>query len=208
MPRLPVVPAEDAGVLTRLAYRYARKRYGAVPEPVAVAAHHPRLLFAGAVHELLVEKGSKALPPAVREIAVYRTALRIGCSWCVDFGAMLQKHEGLDIERLKHIDDYATSPLFSPKERLALAYADAMTATPAAVTDEQVAALEREFGRAGVVELTYHIAVENMRARTNTALGITDQGFTSGEACAVPGPPASRPGAGPRMGATPRSAPA
>jgi alkylhydroperoxidase family enzyme len=113
-------------------------------------------------------------------------AVRLGCSWCIDFGTMLLKHQVLDIERLKNIDDYATSPYFTQRERLALAYADAMTATPVAVTDEQVAQPEREFGRKGVLELTYQIGLENMRARMNSALEITDQGFTSGEACRVP----------------------
>jgi hypothetical protein len=37
-----------------------------------------------------------------------------------------------------------------------------------------------------VVELTYQIGVENMRARMNSALGITEQGFNSGDACRVP----------------------
>ncbi|SFQ01244.1 alkylhydroperoxidase AhpD family core domain-containing protein [Amycolatopsis arida] len=188
MPRIPAVPATAAGPILRLAYRFARRRFGAVPEPFAVAAHHPRLLWAGGVHELLVEKAATTLPLAVRELAVYRTAVRLGCSWCVDFGTMLQRHHGLDIDRLKAIDDYPTSELFTRQERLALAYADAMTATPVTVTGEQVAELEREFGRKGVIELTYLVAVENMRARTNSALDITDQGFTSGEACQVPMP--------------------
>ena len=188
MPRIPALPAQDAGVLTRIAYWFARRRFGAVPEPLAVAAHHPGLLRASAMHELLAERASKVLPVNVREIAVYRTAVRLGCSWCVDFGTMLQKHEGLDIARLEHIAEYATSPLFSDQERLALAYADAMTATPIEVTSEQVAGLERAFGRKGVVELTYQIALENMRARTNSALEITDQGFSSGDACRVPLP--------------------
>ncbi|SFB28474.1 alkylhydroperoxidase AhpD family core domain-containing protein [Amycolatopsis marina] len=188
MSRIPQVPVRKAGMLVRLAYRIARRRYGAVPEPFAVLAHHPRLLRAGAVHELLAEKAATTLPAPVRELAVYRTAVRLGCSWCVDFGTMLQRHEGLDIERLKSIDDYATSPAFSEQERLAVAYADAMTASPVTVTDEQVAELEREFGRAGVLELTYLVALENMRARMNSALDITDQGFTSGDACLVPMP--------------------
>ncbi|WP_236796183.1 carboxymuconolactone decarboxylase family protein [Amycolatopsis sp. GM8] len=188
MSRIPVVSTKDAGLFTRFVYRVARRRYGAVPAPFAVSAQHPGLLVAGTVHELAVEKASHTLPVNVREIAVYRVAVRLGCSWCVDFGTMLQKHEGLDIERLKGIDDYPTSPHFSRQERLALAYADAMTATPVTVTDEQVAELEREFGRKGVVELTYQIALENMRSRVNSALGITDQGFTSGEACRVPLP--------------------
>ncbi|PRX47083.1 AhpD family alkylhydroperoxidase [Prauserella shujinwangii] len=188
MPRITGVPTKAAGPLVRLAYRFARRRYGAVPEPFTVVAHHPRLLRASAAHELLAERACRTLPANVRELAVYRTAVRLGCSWCVDFGTMLQKHEGLDIERLKAIDDYATSPEFSRPERLALAYADAMTETPVAVTDEQVAELVAEFGRAGVVELTYQIGLENMRARINSALDITDQGFTSGDACRVPVP--------------------
>ncbi|MFF4595851.1 carboxymuconolactone decarboxylase family protein [Amycolatopsis sp. CA-161197] len=188
MPRIPAKRTTEAGPLLKLFYRFAGKRFGAVPEPMAVVAHHPGLLRATVVHELMAEKASKRLPANVRELAVYRVATRIGCSWCVDFGTMLQRHDGLDIERLRHIDDYATSPAFSRAERLAVAYADAISGAQVSVTDEQVAELEAEFGRAGVLELTYQIALENSRARMNSALGIVDQGFTSGDACRVPLP--------------------
>ena len=184
--RIAPVPPKQAGLLTRLMYRMARRRFGEVPEPFAVAAHHPRLLIANAVHETLLDSGSKKLPKNVRELAVYWTARAIGCSWCVDFGAMLQRLDGLDVERLKHVDEYATSPLFTDDERAAIAYADAVTADPHTVTDEQVADLRRRFGDEGVLELTYQVGVENMRARMNTALGITEQGFSSGDACRVP----------------------
>jgi alkylhydroperoxidase family enzyme len=99
---------------------------------------------------------------------------------------MLQRLDGLDVERLKDIDNYATSPRFTDDERAAIAYADAMTTDPHRVTDEQVADLRARFGENGVIELSYQIGVENMRARMNTALGITEQGFNSGDACRVP----------------------
>jgi alkylhydroperoxidase family enzyme len=186
MPRIPGVSTKDASPLVRLVYRYARRRFRAVPEPLTVSAHHPGLLRAEVRHEWAVARASKALPANVRDIAVYRTAQRIGCSWCVDFGTMLQRLQGLDIDRLKHIDDYATSPSYSAHERLAIAYADALCANPVSVTDEQVDDLRAAFGDKGVVELTYHVALENQRSRFNSALGITDQGFTSGDACRVP----------------------
>jgi AhpD family alkylhydroperoxidase len=167
-------------------YRYAKRRFGEVPVPFAVGAHHMPLLVANAVHETLLERGSKKLPSNVRELAVYWTARTVGCSWCVDFGAMLIRLDGLDVERLKHIDDYATSPEYTDDERAAIAYADAMTKDPHLVTDEQVDDLRRRFGDSGVMELTYQIGIENMRARMNTALGITEQGFSSGDACQVP----------------------
>jgi hypothetical protein len=34
--------------------------------------------------------------------------------------------------------------------------------------------------------LSYQIGVENMRARMNSALGITEQGFNSGDSCRIP----------------------
>ena len=189
MPRIAGVPTADAGPLLRLMYRFARRRFGAVPEPMTVAAHHRGLLTASGLHELAVERASKVLPANVRDVAVYRVAARLGCSWCVDFGTMLQRLGGLDIERLREIDDYASSPAYTAPERLAIAYADAMTTSPISVTDEQIAKLRAEFGDAGVIELTYHVALENQRARFNGALGIVDQGFTSGDACRVPAPP-------------------
>lgn len=187
MPRVPAVSAKDGGPLMRVLYWFARRRYGAVPEPMMVFAQHRKLLIAGGRHELAAEKASKTLPLNVRELAVYRVAQQLGCSWCVDFGTMLQRLHGLDIERLKEIDSYATSPAYSRAERLAVAYADAMTTSPVSVTDEQVAELRAEFGDKGVVELTYQVSLENMRARFNSALDITDQGFTSGDACRIPG---------------------
>jgi AhpD family alkylhydroperoxidase len=179
MARIPAVAEQDAGPVGRLVYRMARRRFGEVPEPFAVARHHRKLFWAGLVSELAYEKAATVLPAPVRELAVYRTATQVGCSWCVDFGTMLQRLQGLDTDRLRHIDSYATDPLYSAAERLAIGYADAMTATPTTVTDDQVAELERAFGRAGVVELTHAIALENMRARSNHALGITDQGFAA-----------------------------
>jgi len=186
MSRIPGVQAKDANWLIRAAYRYSRKRFGAVLEPLTILARHPRLMVASSGHELGVQRAARALPPALGELVVYRTAVQLGCSWCVDFGAMLQKHEGLDIDRLAEIHDYATSDKYTELEKLALAYADAMTATPVAVTDEQVAELAERLGHKGMVELTYLIALENQRGRFNAAFGITDQGFTSGDACRVP----------------------
>jgi len=190
--RIEPLPPKRAGLLTRAMYRVAKRRYGEVPEPFAVVAHHRRLLIASAVHETMVQRASRTVPASVRELAVLWTARKIGCSWCVDFGSMLQRLDGLDVERLKEIDGYATSAAYTDDERAAIAYADAMTTDPHTVTDEQVADLRARFGNAGVIELTYQIGLENMRARVNSALGITEQGFNSGDACRIPWADAQR----------------
>jgi len=190
--RIEPLSPKRAGLLTRTMYRVAKRRYGQVPEPFAVVAHHRPLLIASAMHETMVQRASRKLPASVRELAVLWTARKIGCSWCVDFGSMLQRMDGLDVERLKEIDSYATSPAYTDDERAAIAYADAITTDPHTVTDEQVADLRARFGDAGVIELTYQIGLENMRARVNATLGITEQGFNSGDACRIPWAEAQR----------------
>ena len=147
--RIPPVPPQRASLLTKLLYRMAKRRFGEVPEPFAVAAHHPRLMRANLVHESMLASGSTTLPASVRELAVFWTARTIGCSWSVDFGAMQQRLDGLDVDRLADIDAYATSSRYSDDERAAIAYAGAMTTDPHTITDEQVADLRDRFATPG-----------------------------------------------------------
>jgi alkylhydroperoxidase family enzyme len=186
MARIPLVPERDAGLLGRLAYRYAAKRFGEVPEPFAALRHHPGLFWSAAVGESLIERAATVLPPRLRDLAVYRTATRVGCSWCVDFGEMLWIRRGLDADHLRRAaaDDAPDDAGFDDDERAVMAYADAMSAQPIAVTDDQVADLDARLGHAGLVELTQLIAVENQRARANAALGLRAQGFAA--SCEVP----------------------
>ena len=184
MARIPAVRADDAGPVGRLVYRIARRRFGKVLEPLAVARNHRGVFRVSLVHEGLVERSLKVLPRELTDLVVYRVATVLGCSWCVDFGTMKMRLTGLDVDRLGELDEYPTSPAFDATERLALAYADAMAATPVTVTEPQVAELTELLGVDGMIELTYLIALENSRARFNNALGIVDQGFS--ESCAVP----------------------
>jgi alkylhydroperoxidase family enzyme len=65
-----------------------------------------------------------------------------------------------------------------------LEYAEAMTNTPPTVTDELSARLLDRLGPAAMIELTVCIAFANLATRSNAALGIESQGFSS--ACEIP----------------------
>jgi len=187
MPRIRLLTDRQVGWFTRsLIFRTARRRYGEVPEPLRAAAHHRGLMWAGAVHELAVERAVGRLDPELRDIVVHRVATVVGCSWCVDFGTMLALRTSLSVHRHKELARYRESAAFSEREKLALEYADAMTAQPMTVTDELVERVRAHVDDAELVELTYLVALENLRARTNHALGLTAQGYTSGDACPLP----------------------
>jgi alkylhydroperoxidase family enzyme len=99
---------------------------------------------------------------------------------------MLAVKAGFSVERHRELGRYRESDAFTPAEKLALEYADAMTAQPMTVDDELVDRVRDTFTDAQLVELSYLVSLENMRARTNHALGIVSQGYTSGDACPLP----------------------
>ncbi|HEX6820103.1 MAG TPA: hypothetical protein VF120_17130 [Ktedonobacterales bacterium] len=72
---------------------------------------------------------------------------------------------------------FQTSPLFSSAEKAALAMAEAMTLTPAQVTDASFAAARTHFSDEQLVELAATAAVENYRVRFNRAFAVESQGF-------------------------------
>ena len=90
---------------------------------------------------------------------------------------------GASDEKIGAVERAADSPLFSERERVALAYAVAMTVTGEKVTDELFARARAQFSEDEIVELTAIAAFENFRSKFNVALGIEAQGF-----CAIKPP--------------------
>ena len=69
----------------------------------------------------------------------------------------------------------------SERERIALEYADRVSATPVDVPDEFFARLRRLFSEREIVELTAHIAHENYNAKANRPLRFEANNF-----CQIP----------------------
>lgn len=82
---------------------------------------------------------------------------------------------GISDEKIDALADYAISPLYSETERLALAYADAMTITGRDVSDEMFAQLREVYTDDELVELTAIIAWENSSSKFNRALRVPSQ---------------------------------
>ena len=167
----------------RIVEWYSRRRFGAVAEPAAAMGHNMRVLLTDARHEMSLEKWNR-LDPTLKALAEMAAAVSIGCSWCVDFGYWISTNRGIDPVKLENVPRWRDSDVYTDLERQVLAYAEAATTTPPAVTDEMVADLRGHLGDAALVELTMMIAVENQRSRFNSALGLTSQGFK--DRCEIP----------------------
>jgi alkylhydroperoxidase family enzyme len=82
---------------------------------------------------------------------------------------------GITQEKLVALGDYAASPLYEERERVALAYAEAMTITGRDVSDELFARLREFYNDDEIVELTMIIAWENSSSKFNRALRVPSQ---------------------------------
>ena len=95
----------------------------------------------------------------------------------MDLNASRGMRNGASEDKIRAVEQAATSPLFDETERAALAYAEAMTITGQRVSDELFARIRSFFDEAQIVELTAAVALENFRSKFNVPLGIESQGF-------------------------------
>ena len=82
---------------------------------------------------------------------------------------------GISDEKLEALEEYASSPLYTEVERLALEYADTITITGREVSDQLFARLQEVFDEDAIVELTATIAWENASSKFNRALRVPSQ---------------------------------
>ena len=159
------------------------KQLGAVPEPVEVLWHIPKLATANLEFSAKVGEWDAA-DASLKTFAHMAVAAQVGCSWCLDINYFQALNQNLDLTKASQVPRWRESELFTPLERDVLEYAEAMTNTPPTVTDELSASLLDRLGPAAMVELTVVIAFANFATRSNTAHGITSQGFS--DACEIP----------------------
>ena len=178
--RIP--PTEITGVYGSMMKRFSKKKLGQVPESLGVSWHNPPVLKA---YFGISGKAQKwdACDLSLKSFAHMAVASLIGCTACLDFGYFQAHNENLDLEKAREVPRWRESDAFTPLEREVMAYAEAMSQTPPTVTDEMFARLLEQLGAAAMVELTAFIALANLAARTNVALGIESDGFA--QACGL-----------------------
>ncbi|RFU22924.1 carboxymuconolactone decarboxylase family protein [Geodermatophilus marinus] len=184
-----VPPTEITGLYGTLVTTMSRRMLGQVPESLGVMWHHPAVL------KDLMRLGRRAeswnrLDPQLASLATMAAAGAIGCGFCLDLHYFLARDRGLDEAKAREVPRWRESTAFTPLERRVMEYAEAMCATPPAVTDEMSAALLEELGAPALVELTARVGLMNATARSNVALGTRSQGFAA--SCGLP--PLAAPG--------------
>ncbi|HEX5174781.1 MAG TPA: carboxymuconolactone decarboxylase family protein [Gaiellaceae bacterium] len=199
MARIQGVQKNQAGPTVKLFYRLGprmmRKLTGRQPstgsglEPMEIWAHKPKLMMAMGKFNGAVRKPG-TLEPRIRNLCELKGAAMIGCEYCVDLGSQICRNSGFSDEELLAIPRYASSDLFSEREKAALDYTVAVMRTPVEVTDDLFADLQKHLTTDQIVELTALLTLVNLD-RFNAAFGIGSAGFSEGMVCVLPEKPAA-----------------
>ncbi|MGI0085218.1 MAG: carboxymuconolactone decarboxylase family protein, partial [Nitrososphaerales archaeon] len=98
------------------------------------------------------------------------------CGFCVDLGRSMAIRKHIGLEKFNALSEYRTSPLFSDRERAALAYAEEATCYKH-VSDATFQELRKHFSDWEIAEITWVNAIENYYNLLNIPLEIGSDGF-------------------------------
>jgi len=96
------------------------------------------------------------------ELIKLRASQINGCAFCVQYHILQSERLGISIDKLNLVVVWREAPLFSARERAALAWTEALTLLTQGVSDEVYAQVSAEFSEKELAYLTSAIASINV----------------------------------------------
>ena len=172
-----LAPIERPKQLTaKLAYWMTERRLGKVMTPMKVIYARLPALFRHAWQQIQIVEKKLTLDPSISILVRTWPAMINQCTFCVDIAKAVAVYKHMTLEKFAALPAYRTSPLFSERERAALAYVEEATRLKH-VGDATFAELRRHFNETEIVEITWLNALENYYNLLNLPLEIESDGL-------------------------------
>jgi len=113
--------------------------------------------------------GKAGLDKKLLELVKIRASQINGCAFCVQYHILHAEKLGLPADKLNLVVVWREAPLFSKRERAALAWTEALTQLGNGVSDEVYAEATAEFSEKELVYLTSAVSVINVWNRYGVA---------------------------------------
>ncbi len=123
-----------------------------------------------------------AIEASIGDLVAIRTAQLNGCGFCLDMHVKQAKMHGERELRIYHLAVWRESTLFSPRERAALAWTDALTRLPEhGVPDDIYERVRTQLNEKELSDLSFVVMANNAWNRINvgfkTVPGSSDKAF-------------------------------
>lgn len=103
------------------------------------------------------------------ELVKLRASQINGCAFCVQHHVLLSERLGVPVDKLHLVAVWREAPIYSVRERAALAWTEALTLLPDGFGDEVYEEAQREFSETELIYLTSAIASINVWNRFGAA---------------------------------------
>ena len=134
--RVSIKPLSNYPIFIRPFFWNQKRKYGEVLKPGMLWGRVPKLFAAVALLYGVLDRRSSPLDPVLRSLVTVRVSQINWCSFCVDINSStLAKRTG-SMEKVAQLHNWRESELFDAKEKIALAYTEAVTYSDQQVTGE------------------------------------------------------------------------
>jgi alkylhydroperoxidase family enzyme len=164
------------GLMMRVAFWMTRRRFGKVLTPMKVL--YPRVpgMLKAAYEIQKFEMNGIRLDIELHTMLGALISQINGCGCCVDIARAVAMRQHVGMDKFNVLSEYRNSPLFSDRERAALAYVEEATRRKR-VSDATFDALRKNFSEAEIVEITWLNAIHNYYNLINIPLEIESDGL-------------------------------
>lgn len=169
MSRLKPLPPETTPEL-KAHFDFFLGTLGFTPNSVLTMQRRPKIVQAFAQLNGAVMDPAGEVELGFRRLIGHLASKASGCLYCQAHTLLGAKNFGISEEKLADVWVYASSPLYSAKERVALDFALAAASQPNAVTDELFAALSEHWTEGQIVEILGVVAMFGFLNRWNDSM--------------------------------------
>ena len=169
MPRLAPLPPETTPEL-KSHFDFFLGTLGFTPNSVLTMQRKPKLVQAFAQLNAAVMDPAGEVDLGFRRLVGHVASQAAGCIYCQAHTLLGARNFGVSEEKLADVWNYAASPHFTDRERVALDFALAAAAQPNAVTDELFARLRAHWSEGEIVELLGVVAMFGFLNRWNDSM--------------------------------------
>ena len=162
---------EPKGLMMKLAYFMTRRQFGKVLTPLKVHAARLPAAF-GLFYSKISKLDQKLLLPPETVMLIREHVARLNvCLFCIDIGRSFTIKASMNQAKFDALEDYRTSPLFTPAERAALDYVTELTRDKK-VDQETFERMASHYSEREICEIVWLVASEHVYNMTNIGLNI------------------------------------
>lgn len=172
MARLAPLPPETTPEL-QSHFSFFLGTLGFTPNSVLTMQRKPKMVQAFAQLNAAVMDPAGEVDQGFRRLIGHVVSKVAGCLYCQAHTLLGAHNFGISDAKLADVWNYASSPLYSPRERLALDFALAAASQPNAVTDAMFAGLQQHWSDGEITEILGVVAMFAFLNRWNDTMGTT-----------------------------------